>query len=189
MSQIQELHFLQAPYQKTHEWLMELMAHTGRQDEQKAWQMLRAVLHILRDRLTIEQCAHLSAQLPMVIRGLYFEGWKPANQPLKIRNRPEFIHAVAGELDDHPEIDPNQAIEGVFRMLHHRISRGELNKIKKMLQPELQELWGREGEAHIRATRQSRMKQSGDEILVGCVAPLRTNPTQAHVFGVMRWHS
>jgi uncharacterized protein (DUF2267 family) len=31
------------------------------------------VLHALRDRLTVEEASDLAAQLPMLIRGLYYE--------------------------------------------------------------------------------------------------------------------
>jgi uncharacterized protein (DUF2267 family) len=141
MVETRTLEFLQAPMQTTQEWLGEFMEHTGRKDDQKAWQMMRAVLHVLRDRLTVEQCAHLSAQIPLVMRGLYFEGWKPSEQPVKIRNREDFVQAVAEELSGHPEIDPQQAIDGTLRVLERRISAGELDKIKKQLPPELRELW------------------------------------------------
>ncbi len=138
---LQTLDFLQTTVQKTHEWLIDFMQHTGRQDELKAWQMVRAVLHVLRDRLTTAQSAHLSAQLPMLIRGMYFEGWSPSDQPLRLRSRDEFVQAVAHELSGHPEIDPNQAIEGTFYLLSKRVSEGQLEKIKSSLQPELRDLW------------------------------------------------
>jgi uncharacterized protein (DUF2267 family) len=34
------------------------------------------MLHALRDRLPPEIAVHLSAQLPMLVRGIYYEGWK-----------------------------------------------------------------------------------------------------------------
>jgi uncharacterized protein (DUF2267 family) len=117
------------------------MGISGRDDQRKAWQTLRAVLHVLRDRLPVEQCAHLGAQLPLVITGLYYEGWTPSNQPTKLRTRDEFIQAVNQELSGHPEIDPNQATDTVLRLLSKHLSEGELDKVKGMLQPELQDLW------------------------------------------------
>jgi uncharacterized protein (DUF2267 family) len=141
MMQVSVPAVLDASIQKTHQWLLEFMDHTGRRDEEKAWQMMRGVLRVLRDRLTIEQCAHLSAQLPLILRGVYFEGWKPSRQPLKIRNLDDFVQAVAQEFANHPEIPPQQAIEGTFHVLNSHISRGEIDKIKSLLQPELRNLW------------------------------------------------
>ncbi len=141
MSQLRTLGFFEAVIQTTQEWMVELTELTGRADEHKAWQMLRAVLHVLRDRMTVAHSAHLSAQLPTIIRGLYFEGWRPAEQPLRLRTRAEFITAVSDELSGHPEIDPNQAVACVFRLLAHRITGGELDKIKQSLQPELRAMW------------------------------------------------
>ena len=141
MLQDSTLTMLQSPMQKTHEWLCDFMDHTGRKDEQKTWQMLRATLHVLRDRLTIEQCAHLSAQLPMIIRGLFFEGWKPSYQPSDIRDRKAFVDAVSKEVGNIPDIDPNQAIDGTLHVLTTHVTDGELQKIKGMLPPELRSMW------------------------------------------------
>lgn len=141
MSQLRTLGFFEALIQTTQEWMLELTELTGRHDEHKAWQMMRAVLHVLRDRMTVAHSAHLSAQLPTIIRGLYFEGWRPAEQPLRLRTRDEFIQAVNDELSGHPEIDPNQAVDCVFRLLSNRITGGELEKIKGAMQPELRAMW------------------------------------------------
>lgn len=64
--------------QRTHTWLKDLMLVLGWQDRHKAYRALRATLHALRDRLTVEETAHLGAQLPMLIRGFYYEGWDPS---------------------------------------------------------------------------------------------------------------
>ena len=141
MTQHQTLDFLETSLQKTDQWVSRLTEISGRDDPRKAWQTLGAVLHVLRDRLPVEQCAHLGAQLPLVVTGLYYDGWTPSNQPTKLRSRDEFIQAVNQELSGHPEIDPNQAAESVLRLLNSHLSEGERDKIKDMLQPELQDLW------------------------------------------------
>jgi uncharacterized protein (DUF2267 family) len=135
------LDFLESSMQKAREWLGDFIECTGRPDTGKAWQMMRAVLHVLRDRVTVEQCAHLSAQLPLLIRGVYFEGWRPVDQPRPLRSQEEFVRAVGEGLTAHPEIDPRQAIEGTFRVLGKHVTAGELEKIKNMLQPEINQLW------------------------------------------------
>src|SRR5258706_13987050 len=69
---------------KTADWLRQIMQALGWENEQRAYLALRAVLHTLRDRLPIAEAAHLGAQLPMLIRGFYYDGWKPASKPLKL---------------------------------------------------------------------------------------------------------
>ena len=55
-------------------WLKELMDALGWDDRHKAYQGLRTTLHALRDRLTLEEMAQLGAQVPLLIRGVYYEG-------------------------------------------------------------------------------------------------------------------
>ncbi len=56
---------------KTHAWLKAAMEALGTEDRHRAYMALRAVLHALRDRLTVEEAAQLAAGLPMLLRGLF----------------------------------------------------------------------------------------------------------------------
>src|SRR5215218_6366148 len=79
--------------QTTNIWLDEIMAELG-QDRQIAWHILGAVLHSLRDRLPLGLAAHLGAQLPLLVRGLYYDQCHPAGQPERLRSLDEFLGRV-----------------------------------------------------------------------------------------------
>ncbi len=127
--------------QTTQQWLHEIEEGIGWQDPHRAYLALRAVLHALRDRLTVEQAAALAAQLPMLVRGFYYEGWHPHGKPLKERKRDEFLAHVAETLRDDPYIDPEQITDVVLDVLARHVSRGEIECIKRTLPAELRGLW------------------------------------------------
>src|SRR5207253_965740 len=102
------LEVLDTTMHKTHEWI-NAVAEETHLETHDAYQALRAVLQTLRDRLSLEQSAHLSAQLPMLLRGLFFEGWKPAPTPVKM-NRAAFLAAIAEKLVTKKFVDPNRVV-------------------------------------------------------------------------------
>ena len=128
---------------KTHAWLKAIMEELGTEDRHKAYLDLRAVLHALRDRLTVEEVAQLAAQLPMLVRGLYYEGWDPTGKPLKERHKEAFLAHVAEELKtpSGPAVDPEAATRAVFKVLSREISQGELEDVLGLLPKELRALW------------------------------------------------
>ncbi len=128
--------------QQTHEWLKDLMYEMGWEDSQLAYKGLRATLQTLRDRMTPEEAVHLGAQLPMLIRGFYYEGWKLSDIPWKIRHKDDFYNRIKEIMaDDTLDIDYEQLTRAVFKLLEHRISKGETEDIKSILPKELAELW------------------------------------------------
>jgi len=80
--------------QKTNLWLKDIMQALGWADRHKAYVALRTILHALRDRLTLEEAVQFGAQLPMLIRGLYYEGWTPTSKPDKVRHKAEFLAPI-----------------------------------------------------------------------------------------------
>jgi uncharacterized protein (DUF2267 family) len=110
-------------------------------DRRKAYLAMRATLHALRDRLTVEEVAQLAAQLPMLIRGFYYEGWDPTGKPLKIRDKEEFLGLVEQELRGSERIDPERVARAVFKVLSDRVTEGEIEDVKHLLPAEIRELW------------------------------------------------
>lgn len=129
----------------TVEWIDDLIQDSVCKDRQQAYHAMRSVLHAVRDRLSIDEATDLGAQLPMLVRGFYYEGWRPAGKPTKERSREEFLQRVRDELSvapgQSPIVDPRDAIIGVFRLLTRRISVGEVEHVFNSLPSAVRELW------------------------------------------------
>ena len=129
--------------QKTNSWLKDIMHEMDWQERRKAYQALRSTLHALRDRLTVDEVAQLAAQLPMLVRGFYYEGWDPTGKPLKVRDLEGFLATIALEFRGDDEVDPDQVARAVFTVLARRITQGELEDIEGLLPKEVRRLWPR----------------------------------------------
>ena len=126
--------------QTTHTWLDEIMAELG-PDRQVAYHALRAVLHALRDRLPINDSAHLAAQLPLLVRGIYFDSWHPRPETSRERTQEEFLAHVQQGLQGIRPVNPEQAARAVFGVLARHVTRGEWEKVRQALPREIQALW------------------------------------------------
>jgi uncharacterized protein (DUF2267 family) len=142
--------------QKTNTWLKELMQLGGWENRQTAYRALRATLHALRDRLTVDETAQLSAQLPMLVRGLYFEGWDPRIRTLKERHLEQFLERIEQELRGDEQLDPVEVARTVFTVMQQRVTEGEIEDVRHMLPSKIRELWPVPEQAHSARARQSR---------------------------------
>ncbi len=127
--------------QVTNLWLKELMERLGTDDRHRAYLALRAVLHALRDRLTVDEAAHLGAQLPLLVRGIYYEGYHPAGKPLRERHVEEFLAHVRDSFRKDPEVDAERIARAVFALLKEKISSGEIEDVRHSMPRELRQLW------------------------------------------------
>src|SRR3979409_1471116 len=126
--------------QKTNTWVKEIAQALG-SDRQRGYQALRAVLHCLRDRLTIDEAAQLGDQLPMLVRGIYYEEWHPAGKPEKIRSRDEFLAGITTRIAMRQPIDTESAARVVFQTLESHVSAGEIRDVIHILPQEIRTLW------------------------------------------------
>jgi len=124
----------------THVWLNEICSDLG-PDKQLAWKVLSTVLHKLRDRLTVNLAAHLGAQLPLLVRGVYYDQFEPSRMPTECRSRDEFVGEVAEWMRDTRPVDPDEAVRSVFRVLSRHISEGQVNKVREALPKSLRQMW------------------------------------------------
>lgn len=122
------------------EWLKELRDKGELADEAAAYSVLRSVLHQLRDRLTAEEAVDLSAQLPLIVRGLYFEGWRPHSVPRKIRSKEKFLDELSKDVLPHT-YPVEWAVSAVFALIANHCAPGEVADVIGQLPADLQELW------------------------------------------------
>lgn len=126
--------------QQIQQWLKELRDNGDFTDLDQALAVLRVVLHELRNRLTLEEAVDLGAQLPLLVRGIYYEGWQPHRVPHKVRTRQKFVDEVATALLPHV-VPPERAIRDVLAFLAHHCDPGEIADVIGQLPAELKELW------------------------------------------------
>ena len=127
---------------KTYEWLDELAADLDLGDHRSTYAALRITLQILRDRLPMAEAVDLGAQLPMLVRGFYYDGWTPTKAADRPRHVKEFLKpletaAALSGLDSPPE----DIARAVFRLLSRHVSAGEMKDVRSVLPPELRQLF------------------------------------------------
>jgi uncharacterized protein (DUF2267 family) len=127
--------------EQTHQWLRDLQEELGWADEHRAERALKAGLHALRDRLTVNETVQVGSQLPVLLRGYYYEGWKPSGKPLKERHLEDFLEHIDRSFKPDEDVDAEEVARAVFRVLSRRISAGEIEDVKHILPGELRKLW------------------------------------------------
>src|SRR5271157_1308068 len=96
-------------------WLGDLMGDLGWEDRCLAYRALQVILHALRDRLPVEAVAALGSQLPLLVRGIYYEGWSPSGTSLQESEKVDFLSQIAAAFRNNPEVDPERVARAVFR--------------------------------------------------------------------------
>jgi uncharacterized protein (DUF2267 family) len=130
---------IEATVQKTNRWIKELSEELGGVSRREAYRVLRGFLHALRDRLTVDEAAQLGAQLPMLVRGLYYEGWDPSRAPRKMRAK-EFVETFAGQAALRPNQEPGPALRAAACVWSRHISEGEVVDVLSTLPEDVRRL-------------------------------------------------
>lgn len=125
--------------QTTNIWLDEISAVLV-VDRRVAWKVLSVVLHKLRDRLPAALSAHLSAELPLLVRGVYYDQFEPDKPPMRW-DYDEFVSEVSKWLSDTRPVDPDLAIQAVFTVLSRHLPRGQIRKVQNALPEGLRSVW------------------------------------------------
>lgn len=126
--------------------LKKVAEELGTDDLHLAARVFRAMLQAIRDRLPVNDAAHLAAQLPIIWKGMYYDQYDPAKVPIKIRDRQEWLdyirhkNAFAANNDFQQDSEIVEAFQAVFKALHHCVETSELQKVKDAMHADIQEL-------------------------------------------------
>jgi uncharacterized protein (DUF2267 family) len=126
--------------QKAEVWIGDMMREMGTHDSRHAYHALSAALHALRDRLSVDEAAQLAAQLPLLVRGLFYEGWHPASTPVHVRRPEDMLNLVEQKSGNGHDFDPERALAATFEVLRKHVSAGEMQSLANVLPPSLAEL-------------------------------------------------
>lgn len=132
---------LDAAIQATDDWISALMRRLGWQDREKVYLALVVTLHALRDSLPRDEAAYIGAQLPVLLRGLYYDGWHPSGRIAQARTRSAFLERIEEGVHRDPGIDAEQAARAVFALLAKRLPAGELEDAKAATPSALRMFW------------------------------------------------
>jgi len=127
--------------QHSNAWLKAIEARLRPCDRSQAYAALRAVTHVLRDRLPMAGVLGLSAQLPILLRGVFLEGWRPTEAPTGIRHPLTFAEAVEAQLPKGFPREGLGAVRAVLQVLAERLDAGEIEKLLAYLPEPLRPLW------------------------------------------------
>lgn len=121
-------------------WLADTMTELGTDDPHVAHRALRAWLHAVRDRMPITAAARFAAQLPELLRGVFYEGWQPSRVPVKYGSsgyRVRFSDEAGVDIDQVETVSA-----AVVRALGRHLGMGEIAGVLALMPERLRDLMG-----------------------------------------------
>ena len=138
--------------QLTHIWINDLDARLVWENKHRSYRLLRTVLQAVRDWLPVNEAAGFGAQLPELIRGIYYEHWRPAATPVKQRHRADFVARIDSAFKTDPVLFTADGITAVFELLSEKVAAGEIEKVRHALPADIRALWPHSSQAAWTAT-------------------------------------
>ncbi len=127
--------------QLTHIWINDLDVRLGWNNKHRSYRLLRTVLQAVRDWLPVNDAVGLGAQLPALLRGVYYEHWRPTETPVKHRSKADFIARVADAFANDPILSTSEAVTAVFELLSRKVAAGEIEDVRHELPADIRALW------------------------------------------------
>jgi uncharacterized protein (DUF2267 family) len=128
--------------EKAHIWINDVADELGTDDSHRAYRVLRAFLHALRDHLSVDEAAQLAAQMPIFVRGVFYEGWHPSRTLERARDIDSFLSRIASEAQLAGETEASFAATAASRVLRRHVSAGDGDSVLNALPQHLRELLG-----------------------------------------------
>jgi uncharacterized protein (DUF2267 family) len=120
---------LERSVEKTRQWIDDTAMELGTEDRLAAFRTLKAVLHAMRDGITVEAAARLAAELPDRLRWAFYEGWCPSRVPVTYHDRDEFLRGVASEVGLAGPTEASYAVASVGAVLARHVSELEIDDV------------------------------------------------------------
>lgn len=137
----QGLEVIDHTVQITHEWINDLRERLGWESSRDALRLLRVTLVQVRDHLGHDELAQLSAQMPLLIRGMFYEGWSPSHTPIRERSSEDFLAPIEAKVKDVRGWRGPQDVSAVFEILNTKISAGEIADVRGGLPQPIRDMW------------------------------------------------
>lgn len=134
------LHQFDEALQTANVWLKDLMEVLAWTEPAQAHQALKVVMHEVRDRLPVPLAANFSSQMPLIVRGIFFEGWSPGSERPTDRSLDAFLAPVAEAFRNFPGVKPDAVAAAVFEVLSMYISPGEIENVLQALPKSIRDL-------------------------------------------------
>jgi uncharacterized protein (DUF2267 family) len=102
---------------------------------------LLATLHAFRDCLSRDEAVYVGAQLPVLLRGLYYEGWHPGGAHPAAKSRSGFLERIHDGVHRDPGVDAEEVARAVFALLAARLPPAQVEDAKAATPRHLHNLW------------------------------------------------
>ena len=131
----------------TVEWIDDIQDELGWESRDNVYHATKAVLQSIRDRLPFEEVIHLSANLPLIMKGMMMDAYDLKNKPQRIRSIEEFLEYVQANYDASMRdiISPEDATIAVISVLNRRMGGGEMRKVAANMPEQIRRLFKEAG--------------------------------------------
>ena len=127
--------------QTTIEWLREIQEELMWPSEERVYAATKAMLNTLRDRMTFDEIFHLTAQFPLLLKGVFFDGYDPTGKPINVDRRDQFFDLVQERFEKRSGLNGEEITRAVLKVLYKKVGSGEMDDIKDNMPKDIQGLF------------------------------------------------